>query len=263
MNDQNRSAPTAPQQQARPPAARQHSPVLALLSDKSFKAQIAAALPKHMTADRMARVALTEVRKTPALMACDPAIFAAAIIQCSQLGLEPGNGLGHAYLIPFKTEVQLVIGYRGLIELVRRSGAVKSLVARAVRHGDDFDYAFGLEERLDHVPTQGKRGEVTFVYAVATLADGTKQFDVMSREQVEDIKRRSKSAGGNSSPWSTDFEEMAKKTIIRRIVKMLPLSPEVVSQVRAAADGTTVDVEFTDLGDDGEDHAPAHAAGQS
>src|SRR5689334_9796436 len=121
-----------------------------LLTSPQTLAQIKAALPKHMAPERMARVALTEVRKTPALAKCDVRTFIGAVIQLSQLGLEPGGVLGHAYLIPFEnrskntTDVQLIIGYRGMIDLARRSGQIQSLQAVIVREGDRFDVQMGL-----------------------------------------------------------------------------------------------------------------------
>jgi len=209
-----------------------------LLSDPKVKAQMALALPKHMTADRLARIATTEIRKVPKLAACDQTSFLGAIMQCAQLGLEPGGALGHAYLIPFDkrqkvngrwetvgTEAQLIIGYRGMIDLARRSGQILSISARTVHVNDKFSYAYGLEETLDHVPSEsGDRGELTHVYAVARLKDGGVQFEVMSRADVEKVRALSKA--GSSGPWVDHFDEMAKKTVIRRLFKYLPVSIE-------------------------------------
>lgn len=225
---ENRPAPRdmgPPPQVQRDPA----STFAKILFDPRNKAQLMAALPKHMTADRMTRLALTEFRKNPELQNCDPLSVFAALIQCSQLGLEPGTGLGECYLIPYRNnktgrvDCQMIPGYRGLIKLVLQTGKVTKLVARAVHEGDDFDYAFGLQERLDHVPSQGRRGPLTHVYAVATLADGEHHFEVMTKAEVDAVAARSR----NANPvWKTDFEEMAKKTVIRRIFKVLPQSPE-------------------------------------
>ncbi|HEJ2203269.1 TPA: recombinase RecT, partial [Pseudomonas aeruginosa] len=117
-----------------------------LMTDPKIKAQMALALPKHMTADRLARIALTEIRKVPALAKCNQESFLGAVMQCAQLGLEPGNALGHAYLLPFGngkakdglSNVQLIIGYRGMIDLARRSGQIVSLTARTVHQNDQF-----------------------------------------------------------------------------------------------------------------------------
>lgn len=199
---------------------------------ETYKSEIARALPKHMTADRMARIALTEFRKNPALMKCDPATLFGAVIQCAQLGLEPGGALGHAFLLPFEnrrkgtTEVQFIIGYRGMIDLALRSGQILSLEARAVYEADKFHVSLGLNPDLTHEPAwhNADRGALTFVYAVAKLRDGGVQFEVMSRAEIEKVRAQSKA--GNSGPWVTHFEEMAKKTVIRRLFKYLPVSVE-------------------------------------
>jgi recombination protein RecT len=216
---------------------------------ETYKSEIQRALPKHMTADRMARIALTEFRKTPALMKCDPASLFGAVIQCSQLGLEPGGALGHAYLIPFEnrkkgiTEVQFIVGYRGMIDLARRSGQIVSLEAHAVYEGDKFDCAFGLNSDLKHIPdwenaNRTNPEKLRFVYAVAKLKDGGTQFEVMSRAEVDGIRARSKA--GNYGPWQTDYVAMALKTVIRRLFKYLPVSIELSQAVtmdeRAEAD---------------------------
>lgn len=205
---------------------------------ETYKSEIARALPKHMTADRMARIALTEFRKTPALMKCDPATLFGAVIQCAQLGLEPGGTMGHAYLIPFEnrkkgtTDVQFIVGYRGMIDLARRSGQIVSLTARAVHANDKFSYRFGLDETIEHVPFDGDSGPLTHVYAVAKLKDGGVQFEVLNKRQIEEIRNESqgyKTAvkyNRTDSPWIAHFEEMAKKTAIRRLFKYLPVSIE-------------------------------------
>lgn len=206
--------------------------VTGMLRDPRIQAEISTALPAHIKPERLARIALTEFRKTPQLANCDPKSFLGAVIQCAQLGLEPGSGLGHAYLLPFKnnkanrTDVQFIIGYRGMIDLARRSGQIVSLQAHAVYEGDHFDFAYGLDERLEHVPTDdvANRGGLKAVYAVAKLKGGGHQVEVMWKSEVDQI--RSQSKGGNSGPWQSHYEEMAKKTVIRRLFKYLPVSVE-------------------------------------
>lgn len=211
--------------------------IAALLTDPSIKAQMALALPKHMTADRLARIALTEVRKVPALARCDQTSFLGAIMQCASLGLEPGGALGHAYLLPFEnrkkgtTEVQFIVGYRGMIDLARRSGQIVSIEARTVHAADKFRVALGLEPKLEHEPAweADDRGPLRFVYAVAKLHGGGVQFDVMSRAEIEKVRAQSKA--GQSVPWVSHFDEMAKKTVIRRLFKYLPVSIEIARAV--------------------------------
>lgn len=209
------------------------------LASPAMKSQLAAALPRHMTPERMARIVTTEVRKTPQLLKCERNSFLGAVIQCAQLGLEPGNSLGHAYILPFdkrekqggqwvtvRTDAQLIIGYRGMIDLARRSGQIISISARTVREGDEFSYKFGLEEDIHHIPSdEAGEGAITHVYAVARLRDGGVQFEVMSNQQIGAVQAQSKSK--DSGPWKTHWEEMAKKTVIRRLFKYLPVSVEI------------------------------------
>lgn len=200
-------------------------PLVKTLVSEGFKKQLALALPKNLTAERMSRIALTELRKTPDLLRTDPKSFMGAIMQSAQLGLEPGSALGQAYLVPYGNQCQLILGYRGMIDLARRSGQVISLNAYAVREGDEFSYCLGLHPDIQHVPaSDAKRSErpITFVYAVANLKGGGCQFEVLSRAEVEAVKAKAKS----KNIWNSYFEEMAKKTVIRRLFKYLPVSIE-------------------------------------
>lgn len=193
------------------------------------KEQIAAALPKHVSPDRMSRMALTEIRKNQALARCDPYSFIGALIQCSQLGLEPGSGLGHAYLIPFKNQVQLVVGYQGMIDLALRSGKVDSIYADVVYIGDEFDYFVknGVQE-LYHKPgwKDRKAENITHVYAIAQIKNGGYVVEVMSADEVAQIEQENRKGSNMSLVWQKYWSEMAKKTVIRRIYKKLPKSVE-------------------------------------
>jgi recombination protein RecT len=223
-------------------AQRRPNDIAALLNDPKIKAQIALALPRHVTADRLARVALTELRRNPALTRCDQMSLLGAIMTCAQLGLEPGGPLGHAYLVPFENrktnriEAQFILGYRGMIELARRSGQIQSIEARAVYEGDEFEVRFGLDSALTHVPNfenpdRTQPDKLRFVYAVAKLKDGGVQFEVMSRREIEAVRAQSKS--GASGPWVTHFEQMALKTVARRLFKWLPISIELATAIEA------------------------------
>ncbi|SUB64025.1 P33 [Plesiomonas shigelloides] len=232
--------------QSQPPAAKPEQNLINFINQPSMKSQIAAALPRHMAPERMIRIITTEIRKTPKLATCDVQSFIGAVVQCSQLGLEPGGGLGHAYLLPFgngkaesgKPNVQLIIGYRGMIDLARRSGQIVSISSRIVREGDQFHYEYGLNETLKHVPGDNESAPITHVYAVAKLKDGGTQFEVMSFNEIEKIRGQSKA--GNDGPWIKHWEEMAKKTVIRRLFKYLPVSIEmqraVILDEKAEAD---------------------------
>lgn len=223
------------------------------------KTAIASAIPRHMNAERLMKVAQTAITTTPALLECYVPTLLGGIVQCAQMGLEPNTVLGHAYLVPFfnnkknRKDAQVIIGYKGLIDLARRSGNVTSLAAHAVRKGDTFEFEYGLTEKLRHVPAEGERGEITHFYAVAHMKDGGHAFEVMTKAQVEKIRAGTK---GNKV-WSDHFEEMGRKTVIRRLAKFLPLSVELATAVHQdgvvaptlEADGT-LSAEFSVLDED-------------
>lgn len=197
-----------------------------------YRAEIVAALPRHVSPDRMLRIAFTSARKNPDLLDCSPESFLGAVIQSAQLGLEPDTPLGHAYLLPFynsKTgtkEVNFMPGYRGMMDLIYRVSDHPILAPAAVYEGDEFYYEKGLNPVLKHIPMPRKTGaKLTHGYCVASFADGRKEFIVMNREEIEACRARSKSKG--FSPWQTDYEAMVFKTVIRRFCKYLPMSAEV------------------------------------
>lgn len=231
-----------PAAQAKDPAKTIHD----LL--KKLGPEIQRALPKHMDADRLARIALTTIRTNPMLLECNVQSLMGAVMQSAQLGLEPGL-LGSCYFIPFnrkvkgpnnsvtwEKDVQFVIGYKGLIDLVRRSGEVLSINAHAVHDNDLFEFEYGLDERLKHVPKiDGERGEVYCYYAYAKFKDGGHSFLVMSVKDIEKIRdkySKSKSNDGRVyGPWADEFDSMAKKTVIRQLIKYMPISIEIQKTV--------------------------------
>lgn len=198
----------------------------------NYKNQIALALPKHMNAERMSRIALTIIRKNPKLTECNPISLFGAIIQASQLGLEVGI---HAHLVPFynnktkQSEVQMIPDYRGLMHLARNSGDITSFQAAVVYEGDLFDYQFGTESFLHHKPSRSSRGEIIGAYAVAKFKAGDSQFDFMTKSEIDAIRDRSKSK--DHGPWVTDYVPMAMKTVTKRLCKYLPVSVELQKAV--------------------------------
>lgn len=213
------------------------------------KTSLQAALPKHITPERMARLALTACQQTPKLLECDPKSFIGAIVQAAQLGLEVGNGLGHAYLVPYDDKnrgliVQLIPGYRGLIDLVYRSNRIVKISAHVVYEKDKFGLEFGTNEKLYHVPADADdRGKRLGAYMVAETNNGAKILEWMSAREVLAAKKASRGASSNFSPWNGPFEdEMWRKTAVRRGVKYLPVSSEDLSRALeledAADDGT-------------------------
>ena len=210
-----------------------------MLNDDRFLKQLKAALPAHMTPDRMARIALTEIRKNAMLGQCAPMSLFAAVIQSAQLGLEVGNGLGHAYLVPFKDhkkgiiDVQFIPGYRGFLELAWRSGKVKSIHADVVYETDTFDFCMGLDPKLVHKPDlfAEDRGQMVAAYCVLKTIDGGHVFKVIGAADAIKARNNSKGADSKFSPWNTDPESMWMKTAVRRLFKFMPVSVELQKAV--------------------------------
>lgn len=197
-----------------------------------------ASLPRHLTADRLIRVAITAISKNPRLMECTQESLLLALMEAGQLGLEPNGVMGQAYLVPYFNkkiggyEAQFQPGYRGLIDLARRSGEIQKIEAHVVREGETFSYSRGLTPDLTHVPSLDAAAPMTHVYAIAWFTNGVQPtFEVMTRAQVEAIRKRSKSA--NEGPWVTDYEPMARKTVVKQLSKWLPLSPEAEAVIEA------------------------------
>ena len=201
---------------------------------KKMEPEIKRALPKQISTERFTRIAMTAVRNTPKLQACDPMSFIAALMQSAQLGLEPNTPLGQAYLIPYGREAQFQLGYQGMLTLAYRTGEYQSIYAHAVYENDHFEYEYGLNEKLVHVPAEDPQGEPIYYYAVYKLQNGGHGFVVMSRKQIEKHRDQySPSAKSKHSPWNTDFDSMAKKTVLKQLLKYAPKSVEFASQVAA------------------------------
>lgn len=197
--------------------------------------EIAKALPKHMTPDRLTRIALTTIRTNPKLLECNLPSLMAAVMQSAQLGLEPGL-IGHCYIIPYGKEATFIIGYKGMIDLARRSGNIQSIMAHEVYENDFIELVYGLDENLKHVPwflrkdaKPKEAGAVIGAYMVAKFNDGGHFIHYMPVQEIEQHRRRSKAA--NNGPWVTDYTEMCKKTVVRSGWKWLPISIEIMSAV--------------------------------
>jgi recombination protein RecT len=196
-----------------------------------YKGQIALALPKHLNLERMARIALTAFKQNKKLAECTPESVFASVILASQLGLEPGV-LGQCYLIPYKDQCTLQIGYQGLLDLAQRTGRIRSIEAHVVHRKDEFRYEIGADQPLSHKPELfDDPGERVLCYAIAKLDSGTTIVEVMTKREIERIRDRSQNVinakkYGKATPWDTDTEEMWRKTLIRRICKYLPKSIE-------------------------------------
>lgn len=208
--------------------------------------KIESVMPKHLSSERLYQLAVSAINTTPGLMECPPASILSCIMKCSALGMEPSavDGLGRAYILPFyngKTrskEATFILGYKGMIDLARRSGEILDISARAVYEGDEFEWEFGLNETLRHKPSPTALhtpDKLTHVYMTCHFKDGGHYIDVMSKQEVDAIRKRSKAA--DRGPWVTDYEAMARKTVIRRAFPYLPVSIE--AQTAAASDDTS------------------------
>lgn len=203
---------------------------------------IQAVLPKHVTADRMSRIALNVIRTNPKLLQCNINSLMGGVLEAAKLGLEPGL-MGQCYLIPFDkkqkqgnqwvvvdTEAQFIIGYKGLIDLVRRSGQVSTIEARTIYENDEHDFGYGLDSYLIHKPVLKNRGKAIAYYAVCKLKDGGSSFLVMSHEEMEQYRDKYSKAK-NYGPWKDEFDAMARKTVLRQLIKYLPISVENLSNI--------------------------------
>lgn len=197
----------------------------------SMEGEIKRALPSVITPERFTRMALTAVSNTPKLADCTQKSLLGALMNAAQLGLEPNTPLGQAYLIPYGKEVQFQIGYKGLIDLAHRSGEFKTIYAKEVYEADDFHFEYGLEPKLQHVPATVARGDVIYYYAVFTLVNGGFGFEVMSVEDVRTFAKKYSKAF-NNGPWQTNFDEMAKKTLIKKVLKYAPIKTDFARNIQ-------------------------------
>ena len=191
--------------------------------------QFATALPKHINTDRFVRIAITTIRQNPKLAQCSQESLLGALMVSAQLGLEPGT-LGQCYLIPYGRECQFQIGYKGMIELLRRSGQLKDIYAYSVYENDDFEITYGLDRNLIHKPNLANKGNFLGCYCVAILKDDTSAFEYMTKEEIEAHAKKFSKTFGNG-PWKTDFEAMAHKTVVKKMLKWLPLSVEFLENI--------------------------------
>lgn len=211
-----------------------------LIGGDQFRQQVALALPRHMTPERFTRVALTALNRTPKLADCSRESLFQCLLDLSAMGLEPDGRRAH--LIPYGDKCTLVIDYKGKVELLMRSGEVSSIHADTVCAADTFEYNLG-EITQHKIDFRKPRGDVFAVYCIVKLKDGTTKAEVMSKDDVEAVRARSRS--GKSGPWVTDWSEMAKKTVFHRCSKWLPLSPELRDKLEKDDEFQPIDVDAT------------------
>lgn len=209
---------------------------------KSMESEIAKALPSVITPERFTRIVLSAISVNPKLGSCTPTSFLAAMMTSAQLGLEVNTPLGQAYVLPYNNkgtlEAQFQLGYKGLIDLAYRSGEVEVIQAHVVYENDEFVCEYGLEPKLIHKPADHDRGQAVKVYAMFKTKSGGYGFEVMSMEDVRAHAAKYSNAYSSSfSPWKTNFEEMAKKTVLKKVLKYAPLKSDFV---RAASQDDSI-----------------------
>lgn len=236
--------------------------------------QIAKALPSVITAERFTRIALTALSSNPKLAQCERNSFLGGLMQAAQLGLEPNTPLGQAYLIPYMNtkkgilECQFQIGYKGLIDLCYRSGEMMSVYAHVVYENDEFYYELGLKKDIIHKPASMNRGNPIYYYAVWKLKNGGYDFSVWSVEDIEAHARKySPSYKSSSSPWKTEFDEMAKKTALKAALKYAPIKTDFIveatqkdEKILIADEDLAIHTEYETIEDEAEKDLPAPLA---
>jgi recombination protein RecT len=218
------------------------------------KLSMSMVVPRHVTPERLIKLALVAASRTPRLLECTPESIVQGVMSAAQLGLDVGGVLGSAYLVPYKNkktdryEAQFIPGYRGLIDLARRSGSIESIEARVVKEKDLFEFEYGLNPKLRHVPSNDDSpGPTVRAYGIAKLKDGGVQVEVMTIAQLNLIRSRSRAK--DDGPWVTDTDEMYRKTVVRRLFKYLPVSVELATALELedrAEDGspTAIDIDL-------------------
>ena len=199
---------------------------------KAMEPEIKRALPDVITPERFTRMALSALNTTPKLKECTQMSFLAALMNAAQLGLEPNTSLGQAYLIPYNNkgtlECQFQIGYKGLLDLAYRNPNMQIVTAQEVYENDEFIYELGLNPKLIHKPALDNRGNVKLFYGLFKLNNGGFGFEVMSKEAMDQFaKEYSKSFDSAYSPWTTNYNSMAKKTVIKQALKYAPLQADI------------------------------------
>lgn len=179
---------------------------------------------KYITAERAVKLACMAVNGDAKLQKCSPLTILQSVVTSVQLGLELGGPLQHCWLVPYGATCQLLVGYRGLVNLARRSREIAMIEARLVYAGERFEVTYGTHPGIVHVPDFGSERldkDIVAAYAVATLGNGHRQFEVMSRPEILKIANKN---GGNV--WDSSFGEMCRKTPTRRLCKYLPMTNE-------------------------------------
>lgn len=194
--------------------------------------EFSALLPDSQTLERFIVSASFAIGRTPKLLECSQASLLSAVLTAAELKLDFTPSLGLAYMVPYGSDCQFQIGYRGLGTLAVRSGSIVGFEAHVVHAKDTFLHELGTSGFIKHErpPLGTDRGEMVGAYAIVQLPNGSKQFDVMDKMEIGAIKARSRAKSG---PWVSDTAEMWKKTVMKRLCKYLNLTPEIGKALEA------------------------------
>lgn len=248
------------QQQAQPPAATEKITVRSLLGGAKM-AELQKVAGVAMSAERLIKMFAIAASRLPKLLHCEPLTMLDCMVKCAELRLMPGT-LGSVYLIPYENhkngtiECQFMLGYRGMMTLARRSKLISTLTAEVVRHGDAFEFEYGIDTKFVHRPLAPAEARITHAWALAKFHDGAHQLCVMTRAEIDAI--RSRSSAGQNGPWVRDFAEMAKKTAIRRLCKYLPLEPDIEA---AISEVDKAEIDLPEMGSDADMEPSAQTHG--
>jgi recombination protein RecT len=221
---------------------------------KPYRGAIAAACTKHMSPERIISLARTCIKGNKDMANAEPLSVVAAVIKASQHGLEPGI-LNQAWIVPVndrkagKTYAEFWIGYHGYVELMYRSPKVVSVDAHEVYEGDIFEYEYGMHPKLKHIPSKAEPDplKITHAYATVHLDNGGCIFRVLTRAQIDAVKKASRGADSPYSPWNKFYAEMCCKTAVRRVSKYAPLSAEVMKALNEDETVSTISPESAEI----------------
>ena len=197
---------------------KQEPTLLSMISSPKMKEQWELVMTKYLTPERLSRIAISQLKRTPKLAECNATSVLNALMTCAELEMEPDGRRIH--LIPYKNQCQLIVDYKGLIELARRSGEISNIYADIICDNDEFEWNLGQVEK-HKIDIRTDRGKVIGAYARMLFKDGTVQCELMSKADIDAIKGRSKAS--SFGPWISDYNEMAKKTVLRRLLKTAPM----------------------------------------
>lgn len=221
------------------------------LSSPEVQSRLAQVANKAITAEELTRLALMAASRQPDLAKCSPNSILRSLMDASALGVKPGGTLGRGYLVPRmnkktgELECSFDPGWRGLVDIARRSGQIISIDAKPVYQNDYFEIEFGTDAKLKHKPIlEGERGKIIAAYAVAKFKDGSYQVEVLTAQDLKKIREVSRAKFG---PWIDWEDEMSRKSAVRRLCKYLPFEKDLEKALELDSDEDAIGREFISM----------------